>query len=472
MTRENKFFILMPYFDKFLTKIPLFQTNLFVIPIVVIMALIICSAAQAAKKFEGYHPDRVDRSKIEREVSLFYSGKYQEAAMGLLAKAERPFGNGLANFLSMIIYTVPSSPLSSGPGAMEKATYFISNAGGCGGAHRDWLEDMPRDLKQGDAYSVGVFGRWFNEGVYFAKEVNCVNFYPSLLRAWQMSDFDREANISSFIALVVPLAAEHLAAKGIHLDGYVAQFYLRMYPSQNYDSLYELMRQAEDGPPLPGDGPDIWFGACDDHEKAAGLRNITKAKHYLQKVVIRYFWENACEERRRVKSPNFREGLVRFRLREPENSFAPCVLSQIDPSYWEKRSDCAEMFPPDWPLVNFHANKAVKNGDFNAHASLSEIEIGWTALHMLAEGSYSSEYEQDQVLAWIQENASEYFWEIADFCDAEVSDAEATELLECYRESHANDIKCLSYTDYFVAGVGKIRMSEFYGQCRFYLMNH
>jgi len=288
-----------------------------------------------------------------------------------------------------------------------------------------------------------------------------------------MSDFDREASILSFISFDAPLAVESLATNGLHLDRYAAEFFLRAYPAMQYEKLYELMRKAEDGTPLPGDGPEIWFDVCDDEEKSASLKRVAGTKHYLQRIVIRYYWDNVCPERRRIKESNLKEGLVRFMQREPDNRFAVWVLSQIDPSYWGKRKNCAEMFPPDWQLVNYYANKAVRDGDFSAYSILSKAKIeGDSILPMLAEGSYSSEYDQDWVLTWIQENASEYFWEIADFCDAEVRDAEITELLGCYRESHENDIKCLSYTDYFVAGVRKITMSVSYKHVRVYLMNH
>jgi len=463
-----------PSVEKHLPRVSHFCQRFLLILGVVLMSQIANYASAANDIFA-----KIYRQKIEDGIAHYYSAKYQKAADSLSSHARE--GNSLAAFLMGMIYTLPWSPLATNPSAEKKATYFLTRAlSGCGGQYWRWRGEMTLHSEQEGRERDSNFSSWFIDGIDHAERTNsnCVNFYPLLLRLWSDSIFARDINPLSYLvaytSLDVPLAVELLAAKGIHLDGYAAHFFARTYATMHYDELYNSMRRAQNGPPLPGDEPKIWFGACDEQRRATRLEHAAETKHPLKRIRIRFFWDNLCQERRRERTPSFWGGIERLLLRERGNKFALCVLLQFDTSRREEADNCFEKFPPDLTLVKLHANKAISDGDFSAHVYLSEIKTKDSeALQMLAENSLDTRYELDQALAWVEKNASEYFWKIASFCKVEINNTQATKLLDCYRESLTSDIKCLTYTDYYWAdNVREIRASEFYRQCRIYMLNH
>jgi len=112
----------------------------------------------------------------------------------------------------------------------------------------------------------------------------------------------------------------------------------------------------------------------------------------------------------------------------------------------------------------------IKGGDFGAYGFLREPKADEEAiLRLIAEKAYLTEYERSWALARSEGNLSGYFREIAGFCKTQVDASYAAQQLDCCRESHASDIRCLSYTDCLTEDAGEIRESESYRQCRDHL---
>jgi len=421
---------------------------------------------------------RYDQECLDAGVRLLWAADYGAAAEALTSQVDT-LNDNRASYLLGIMHAAPWSPLHSSPDAEKVAVSHFVRAGDCGGRFRLWMRDAPLDEDRELEDRLTSFFSWFGDGVSQARPERqhwmCPNFFPPLLRAWRTQAFGEAARAAVFVVLDVPWAVEAMAREGLHLDGYAAEFFSRTYALEHWEMLYDHMRQAEEMGPLPGDGPEIWFGACDEEKKAAELRYATETRHPLIRFQLRYYWDNACLQRRREQHPSFWKGLDRFLQRKPDHGFANCLDAGLDLLYAEhagETADCIERFPPDRKLIDFHANKAVRDGDFHAYAFLSDHEGKDNAiLRLLAEGAYETKHEQSSALAWVEENASEYFREIAGFCGVAIGPSNAADLLDCYRQSHASDIECLSYTDYWMASdAGEIRVSEFYRQCRSYLM--
>ena len=458
--------------------------------------------------FIGWNSDVAAQSHLKEGVSLFYDAHYADADRILLPLAEK--NDTRAAFFSAVMRVVPWSPLANDPKAEAKAEELFNRAsrnGECGGIY--WylkkrlrndlpydvwfdsygtLEKVFPDLPYDDLASIAFLDS-FTFGVSRARrtDIDCMNLYPLLFDVQRTNPFP-DLQESMHLMLDVPAGVERNVEKGLHLDGYAAHFYRNVSRAENYDNLYNAMREIEGRPPLPDVEysemmEDIWFGDPDFSERKLAIKNIKTLRHPTSRFFSNYLLDYCCpSDAEDALLDAFLDALERIGS-DADHDFALCVHHEFDREYELGSLDCEKKYPPDWELIEMHAYTAILDGDFSAisdwekaaPAGSRKISLNERSLlRKMLESSLETDIARGETLQWIEKSASNYFRDIADYCHMHYKADTDEKLLGCYRKSFSADKECISYTDYYATdgdGIREIRRSKFYTQCRGYLMD-